>query len=78
VALADVVVRSKGMQISKFVIAGTEYDPWDVWHEKQYTVAGLPLGLSPVAYAAWTIEESLNAQKFARSGSPAARSRWPS
>jgi HK97 family phage portal protein len=66
VALADVVVRSKGMQISKFVIAGTEYDPWDVWHEKQYTVAGLPLGLSPVAYAAWTIEESLNAQQFAK------------
>lgn len=66
VALADVVVRSKGAQISKFVIAGQEYDPWDVWHEKQYTVSGLPMGLSPVAYAAWTIEESLNAQKFAR------------
>jgi HK97 family phage portal protein len=66
VALADVVVRAKGSQINKFVIAGTEYDPWDVWHEKQYTVAGLPLGLSPVAYAAWTIEESLNAQQFAK------------
>lgn len=66
VALADVVVRAKGAQISKFVIAGTEYDPWDVWHEKQYTVAGLPLGLSPVAFAAWTVEESLNAQQFAR------------
>jgi HK97 family phage portal protein len=66
VALADVTVRANGSEITKFVIAGKEYDPWDVWHEKQYTVAGLPLGLSPVAYAAWTIEESLNAQKFAR------------
>lgn len=66
VTLADVVVRAKGAQITKFVIAGTEYDPWDVWHEKQYTVAGLPMGLSPVAYSAWTIEESLNAQRFAR------------
>lgn len=66
VSLADVTVRAKGAQISKFVIAGQEYDPWDVWHEKQYTVAGLPLGLSPVAYAAWTLEESLNAGKFAR------------
>lgn len=66
VTLADVVVRAKGSQIFKFVIAGQEYDPWDVWHEKQYTVAGLPMGLSPVAYAAWTIEESLNAQNFAR------------
>lgn len=66
VALADVTVRANGSQILKFVIAGKEYDPWDIWHEKQYTVAGLPLGLSPVAYAAWTIEESLNAQAFAR------------
>jgi HK97 family phage portal protein len=66
VALADVVVRSKGAQITRFVIAGQEYEPWEVWHEKQYTVAGLPMGLSPVAFAAWTIEESLNAQKFAR------------
>jgi HK97 family phage portal protein len=66
VSLADVVVRSRGTEITKFVIGGTEYEPRDVWHEKQYTVAGLPMGLSPVAYAAWSIEESLNAQKFAR------------
>ena len=66
VSLADVTVRATGSEITKFVIADQEYDPWDVWHEKQYTVAGLPLGLSPVAYAAWVIEESLNAQQFAR------------
>jgi len=66
VELGDVTVRGKGSQITKFVIGGTEYEPWDVWHEKQYTVAGIPLGLSPVWYAAWTIEESLNAQQFAR------------
>ncbi|MFE7791309.1 phage portal protein [Streptomyces sp. NPDC057460] len=66
VPLGDVTVRATGSEITKFVIGGTEYDPWDVWHEKQYTVAGMPLGLSPVAYAAWTIEESLNAQQFAR------------
>lgn len=66
VELGDVTVRANGSQITKFKICGTEYDPWDVWHEKQYTVAGFPLGLSPVAYAAWTIEESLNAQQFAR------------
>lgn len=66
VGLGDVTVRATGAEITKYVIAGVEYDPWDVWHEKQFTVAGLPLGLSPVAYAAWTIEESLNAQEFAR------------
>ncbi|MFK0155381.1 phage portal protein [Streptomyces sp. NPDC090493] len=64
--LGDVTVRANGSTITKFKIGGTEYDPWDVWHEKQYTVAGLPLGLSPVAFAAWTIEESLSAQQFAR------------
>ncbi|MDX3047564.1 phage portal protein [Streptomyces scabiei] len=66
VELGDVTVRGNGSQIKKFRIGTKEYDPWDVWHEKQYTVAGVPLGLSPVAYAAWTIEESLTAQQFAR------------
>ncbi|MEU5707884.1 phage portal protein [Streptomyces flaveolus] len=66
VELGSVAVRGKGTTITKFIIDGKEYDPWDVWHEKQYTVAGLPLGLSPVAYAAWTIEETLSAQQFAR------------
>lgn len=66
VDLGSVSVRASGPQITKYVIGGVEYEPWDVWHEKQYTVAGFPLGLSPVAYAAWSIEESLNAQQFAR------------
>ncbi|MFE1748997.1 phage portal protein [Streptomyces anandii] len=66
VPLGDVTVRASGSQITGYKICGVGYDPWDVWHEKQYTVAGLPMGLSPVAYAAWTIEESLNAQQFAR------------
>ncbi|TFE42494.1 phage portal protein [Streptomyces sp. ICN441] len=66
VALSDVSIRGHGAEIRKYVIGGKEYEPWDVWHEKQYTIAGVPLGLSPVAYAAWTIEESLSAQQFAR------------
>ncbi|MFF5977166.1 phage portal protein [Streptomyces sp. NPDC012769] len=66
VPLADVTVRVRGSEITKYVIGGQEYEPWEVWHEKQYTVAGVPLGLSPVAYAAWTLEESLTAQRFAR------------
>jgi HK97 family phage portal protein len=66
VELGSVSVRGKGPRITKFVIDGTEYEPWEIWHERQYTVAGMPLGLSPVAYAAWTIEEVLSAQQFAR------------
>ncbi len=64
--LGAVTVRANGPTIKKFIINGQEYEPWEVWHEKQYTVAGFPLGLSPVAYAAWSIEESLSAQQFAR------------
>lgn len=66
VELGVVSVRGKGATITKYVIGGREYEPWEVWHEKQYTVAGCPLGLSPVAFAAWTIEETLSAQQFAR------------
>lgn len=70
------VVMRKG-ELSKYRIAGTEYDPKNIWHERQYTVAGLPVGLSPVAYAAWSIGEYLTIQDFAQqwftnSGIPAA------
>jgi HK97 family phage portal protein len=46
-------------------ISGVLHDPKDVWHERQYTVSGLPVGLSPVAYAAWSISEYLSIQDFA-------------
>jgi HK97 family phage portal protein len=36
-----------------------------VWHEKQFTVSGSPLGLSPIAYAAMTLQNSLSAMEFA-------------
>lgn len=63
--LGSVTVRATGSTITKFVIGGQEYEPWEVWHEKQYTVAGFPLGLSPVAYGAMSIEGALTAQQFA-------------
>lgn len=56
-------VRQSGKEFYR--ICGTLYDPKDVWHERQYTVAGFPLGLSPVAYAAWSIGEYLSIQDFA-------------
>jgi HK97 family phage portal protein len=49
----------------RYRICGKHYDPDEVWHEKQYTVSGLPVGLSPIAYAAWTIGEYLSIQDFA-------------
>jgi len=64
VPIGDVTVRMRKGK-TKYRIAGTDYEPNEVWHEKQYTVAGLPVGLSPVAYAAWSISEYLSIQQFA-------------
>lgn len=64
-SLGDVSVVVRNGEIYKYRIAGTLTDPMNVWHERQYTVAGLQVGLSPVAYAAWSIGEYLSIQDFA-------------
>jgi HK97 family phage portal protein len=65
VPLSWVSVRTIDNKIIKWFIRGQEYDPRYIWHEKQYTVAGFPLGLSPIMYAAWSISEGLSIQDFA-------------
>lgn len=62
--IGDCTVRMRKGQ-KTYKIGGAVYQPNEVWHEKQYTVAGLPVGLSPVAYAAWSISEYLSIQQFA-------------
>jgi HK97 family phage portal protein len=62
--LAGTRIKVKDGKISKFTFRGVEYEPEDVWHEKQYTIAGCPVGLSPVSYAAWSISQYLTAQEF--------------
>lgn len=49
----------------EWIIRGKSYRPDQIWHEKQYTVAGFHLGLSPIMYAAWCIGEHLSIQDFA-------------
>lgn len=49
----------------KYKFGRQTYTADEVWHERQYTVAGLPVGLSPLAYAAWTIAEYQSIQDFA-------------
>jgi HK97 family phage portal protein len=44
---------------------GQAVDSADVWHERQYSVPGVPVGLSPVAAAAMTLAHNLSAQEFA-------------
>ena len=65
VPAADVSVVARGTEILHYRIAGVEYDPFDVWHEKQFTLPGLPVGLNPTAYAASSIGGYLSAQQFA-------------
>lgn len=64
-ASADTAVLVRAGVIWKYRIGGTLYDPADIWHERAYTVPGLWVGLSPVAYAAWAVGEYLSVQQFA-------------
>ncbi|MEW2424844.1 phage portal protein [Streptomyces nigra] len=64
VPISDVSLRMRNGK-KTYRIAGVTYEPHEVWHEKQYTVPGLPVGLSPIAYAAWSISEYLSIQQFA-------------
>lgn len=63
-----------------WLIGGKSYKPHQVWHERQFPVSGMVLGLSPIAYAAWTIGEAMSMQEFAmkwfgQGGVPRARLR---
>lgn len=60
----SVTVRVRDGELTEYRIGGKPYAPEDVWHEKQYTVPGLHVGLSPLAYAAWSIGGYLSAQDF--------------
>jgi HK97 family phage portal protein len=60
------VGREKGQLYYR--IGGVRYEGQTlgkVWHERQFTVAGLDVGLSPIAYAAYAIGEYLSIQEFA-------------
>jgi HK97 family phage portal protein len=65
--VSSVSVRVKAGSLDHYRIGGKEYDPSEVWHERQYTKSGLHVGLSPVAHAAWSIGEYLSIQDFALS-----------
>lgn len=65
VPISECTVKIRRGELWKYSIAGELYDPDVIWHERQYTVAGLHAGLSPVAYAAWSIGEYLSIQEFA-------------
>lgn len=65
VPAALVSVRWSGGAVDHYTIDGVRYEPSMVWHERQFAAAGIPVGLSPIAYAAWSIGGYLSAQQFA-------------
>ncbi|HEY0249700.1 MAG TPA: phage portal protein [Gryllotalpicola sp.] len=63
---ADVIVRVRKDKLS-YWIRGQKYTPDEIWHERQYTLPGLVVGLSPIAHAAWSLGLWRSAQEFADS-----------
>lgn len=63
VPVSDVIVSLKKGKLG-YKVAGETVDPKDVWHEKQFTMAGLPVGLSPIGYAAMSVNMGLSGLEF--------------
>lgn len=60
----SVVVRVKKGELF-YVLGQKTYAAGEVWHEKQFTTSGSPVGMSPLAHAAYSIGQYLSAQEFA-------------
>lgn len=62
--LSTVSVKGIGSEITGWTIGGKKYEPYQIWHERQYPHSGNPLGMSPLQYAAFSIQQYLSAQQF--------------
>lgn len=60
----NVSVRQTSSGEILYYIKGVQNKAVDIWHERQFTVPGSVVGLSAIAYAAWTISSGLSAQRF--------------
>jgi HK97 family phage portal protein len=58
-------VNGRQFTVVTWRIGHEEFGPQDIWHERQFPVSGFILGLSPIAYAAWSIGEAMSMQEFA-------------
>jgi HK97 family phage portal protein len=60
-----VSARIRDGRILQYRINGENVDTRYMWHERQFTIPGLPIGLSPIAHAAWNLKGAVSAQQFA-------------
>lgn len=63
--IEDVTVRRSKGGVVDYSIGGKAYDARDIWHERQFPVSGTPVGLSPLAAAAQSLNTTISAQRFA-------------
>jgi len=61
----QVSFRMKGSQITEYRVSGELVPMKYIWHERQYTVAGVPVGMSPITAAALSLTAGLSALEFA-------------
>lgn len=66
-SVCSVLVDQETLELTGYRIRGKTYAIDEVWHEKQYTVSGLHVGLSPVAYAAYQLGNYESVEQFALS-----------
>lgn len=64
VAQEDVTVKVKD-DVVTYWIKGQKYSADEIWHERQHVLPGLVVGLSPIAYAAWSLGLWSSAAEFA-------------
>jgi HK97 family phage portal protein len=67
VCSSSCAIRGRYEEVTEYLIDGESYAPEYIWHERQYPLAGVPFGLSPIAYAAYTLGEYVSVQEFVTS-----------
>lgn len=60
-----VTARVRGRRILEYRINGEKHEPRQIWHERQFTKAGIPFGLSPIANSALVLAGGISALEFA-------------
>lgn len=65
VNINDVTFKGTGNRVTSYKVGQREYPPEQIWHERQYVISGVPVGLSPIAYAALSLQAGIAAKEFA-------------
>lgn len=63
--MSEVTIRQSKDNVVTYKVGQKTYTRDEIWHEKQYTVGGLAVGLSPIAHAALSVGQHISAQEHA-------------